>query len=67
MPAAKYAKFKHYGNDSLVKETFDKIYGGWLKENGLTLAPNPFDLEVYDEGFKPGSPDSIMYVYVAVV
>lgn len=67
VPAAKYAKFKHFGNASLVKETFDKIYGGWLKENGLTLAPNPFDMEVYDEGFKPGSPDSVMYVYVAVV
>ena len=67
VPAAKYAKFKHFGNASLVKETFDKIYGGGLKKNELTQALAPFNMEVYDEGFKPGSPDSVMYVYVAVL
>lgn len=65
VPANKYAVFTHHGLLDTLKDTYDYIYQTWLPQSGLELA-GKYDMEVYDEKFKSGSPDSIMYIYLPV-
>ena len=65
VPERKYAVFTHYGTLDTLGETYQNIYNTWLPQSGLEVG-NEFDMEVYDEDFIPDSPDSKLYIYVAV-
>ncbi len=66
VPAHRYAVFAHRGKLDTLPETYRNIYQVWIPEAGLKLHPDRFDMEIYDEGFKLGSDDSVMWIYVAV-
>jgi predicted transcriptional regulator YdeE/DNA-binding transcriptional MerR regulator len=66
VPAHRYAVFAHHGSLDTLRETYNNIYRIWLPQSGLKLHPDKFDMEIYDEGFKIGAADSIMWIYVAV-
>ena len=64
--AHRYAVFAHRGPLDNLRESYNNIYQVWLPQSGLKLHPDKFDMEVYDEAFKAGAPDSVMWIYVAV-
>ena len=66
VPAHRYAVFAHRGPLDTLRQTYNNIYQVWIPQSGLKLHPDHFDMEIYDEGFKAGSADSIMWIYVAV-
>jgi predicted transcriptional regulator YdeE/DNA-binding transcriptional MerR regulator len=66
VPAHRYAVFAHHGPLDTLRETYQNIFQVWIPQSGLKLHSDRFDMEVYDEAFKLGVPDSIMWVYVAV-
>ena len=65
VPERKYAIFTHQGTLDTLGETYQNIYDTWLPQSGLEVA-GLFDMEVYDQDFIPDSPDSKLYIYVAV-
>ena len=65
VPERKYAIFTHHGTLDTLGDTYQNIYNTWLPQSGLEVG-NEFDMEVYDEDFIPNSPDSKLYIYVAV-
>lgn len=65
LPARKYAVFTHQGTLAKLHETYEYIYQTWLPQSGVQL-DGKFDMEVYDEDFDIDSPDSKLYIYVAV-
>ncbi len=65
VPERKYAIFTHHGTLDTLGETYQNIYDTWLPQSGLEIA-GLFDMEVYDQDFIPDSPDSKLYIYVAV-
>jgi AraC family transcriptional regulator len=65
IPAGSYAVFTHRGAVKEIRHTLNYIYGSWLPKSGRTLRDVPH-LEIYDERFKPKSPDSEFDVCVPV-
>lgn len=65
IPQRKYARFTHHGPLDKLGETYQAIYDSWLPNSGMEL-DDMFDMEEYTATFEPGSPDSEMYIYVAV-
>ncbi len=66
IPAHRYAVFSHRGPLDTLGETYRNIYQVWLPQSGLKIHPDKFDMEVYDEAFKLGAEDSVMWIYVAI-
>lgn len=60
-----YAVFIHRGSLSSLPETLTRIFERWLPGSGYQLASDYF-FECYDDRFNPGSPDSVVFVYVPV-
>ncbi len=65
VPERKYAVFAHRGLLDTLPETYQYIYQVWLPKSGLQVA-DLVDMEVYDKDFIPGSPNSVMYIYIPV-
>jgi predicted transcriptional regulator YdeE len=65
VPAARYAVFRHDGNVSTVRATWDKIFSEWLPSSGLRSNNTP-DFEVYGEQFDPKTGDGGIEIWVPV-
>ena len=65
VPERKYAVFTHHGTLDTLEETYQNIWNTWLPQSGYEIAEQ-FDMEVYNEDFILDSPDSKLYIYVAV-
>lgn len=63
VPEAHYAVFEHHGLLDTLHKTYEYIYAVWLPESGYEMADTD-SLEVYDERFKVGSPDSVYEIWV---
>jgi len=61
-----YAVFVHRGILGNLEETVMEIFDIWLPQSGYTLAEE-FYFEFYDDQFQPGSPDSVVFIFVPVV
>ncbi len=66
VPELKYAIFTHHGSLENLGETYQYIYNTWLPQSGVQMHPSKFDMEVYTADFDPASPDSKLYIYVAI-
>ncbi|WP_322508733.1 GyrI-like domain-containing protein [Anaerolinea sp.] len=67
LPAARYAVLEHRGGLETLQDTFHKIAVEYLPNSGLTRVTPEVDIEVYDDRvFRGFSPESILYIYVAV-
>jgi AraC family transcriptional regulator len=67
VPARRYAVFTHRGPLDGLKETYSHIYGSWLPRSDYERAGGDApDLELYDERFKMGSPESAFDICVPV-
>jgi len=60
-----YAVFVHTGLMQGLAETVGRIYEGWLPGSGYQPAAD-FYFEYYDDRFTPGSPDSVVFLWVPV-
>ena len=60
-----YAVFVHTGLQQNLPQTANAIYAGWLPASGYRLAAD-FYFELYDDRFNPGSPDSVVFLWVPV-
>jgi len=60
-----YAVFIHRGSLASLAETMTRIFDRWLPGSGYQLAEDYF-FECYDDRFNPGSPDSVVFIYVPV-
>ena len=67
VPEHKYAVFTHHGSLETLGETYHYIYNTWLPQSGMKVHPSKFDMEVYTAEFIPGSDDSKLYIYVAML
>ena len=63
VPAGYYAVFTHQGPVENVPETYQYIYGTWVRENGvMPMMQDSFEL--YDQRFRPDSEDSLLEIWV---
>lgn len=65
IPAGRYAVFTHKGSLKDLPQTVKFAYGYWLPRTG-SKARNVPHLEVYDERFRPDSPDSEFDILIPV-
>ena len=61
-----YAVFAHGGDSKRLPEMVTAIFDDWLPQSGYRLAEE-FYFEYYDDHFQPGSPDSVIFIFVPVV
>jgi AraC family transcriptional regulator len=66
VPEYKYAVFTHHGKLDKLGETYEYIYNTWLPQSDYEVHPDKYDMEVYDERFKPDSDESAFDIYVAL-
>ncbi|MFC5406446.1 GyrI-like domain-containing protein [Cohnella soli] len=64
VPESKYATYTHKGLESELGRSYDYLYGQWIREHGQE--PKGYDFEVWDERYKPESPDNEIDMYVAL-
>jgi len=57
--AGRYAHFTHTGNPMLLDDTVNYIYGTWLPRSGYEHSGD-MDIEIYGEGYIPGSSESVI-------
>lgn len=62
VPGGKFAVFTHIGPVDTLRETYDLIYGTWLKDAGLETDTN-YDFEMYDRRFN-SSESSQMEIWI---
>jgi predicted transcriptional regulator YdeE/DNA-binding transcriptional MerR regulator len=67
VPELKYAVFTHHGPLEGLGQTYEYIYTNGLAQAGLQIHPDKYDMEVYTADFIPGSADSKLYIYVAIL
>jgi AraC family transcriptional regulator len=67
VPAHKYIVFTHHGKLETLGETYHYIYNTGLAQAGVQVHPSRFDMEVYTHEFAPGSDQSRLYIYVAIL
>jgi len=60
-----YAVFSHQGPVEDLGKTYQYIYQKWLPRSGHKPLMNN-ELELYDERFQYGEPDSEMFIYVPI-
>ncbi|WP_160687604.1 effector binding domain-containing protein [Clostridium sp. C2-6-12] len=65
IPAGTYAAFTHVGPTENLDQTFRYAYTEGLKNEKL-IPKGDYDIEVYDERYKEGSPDSKLDIYIPV-
>ncbi len=65
VPPGRYAVFTHKGSVMDLPQTVRFAYGYWLPRSG-SKARNVPHLEVYDERFRPDSPDSEFDILIPV-
>jgi AraC family transcriptional regulator len=65
IPSGTYAVFTHVGPTENLDQTFSYAYTTGLAEENLALTGD-FDIEVYDDRYKEGSPDSELDIYIPV-
>jgi AraC family transcriptional regulator len=61
-----YAVFTHRGDTAALPETITAIFDVWLPESGYKPV-DEFYFEYYDDHFQPGSPNSILFIFVPVI
>ncbi|HOO96827.1 MAG TPA: GyrI-like domain-containing protein [Caldisericia bacterium] len=64
VPAGKWMVFEHRGALDTLHQTYDAIHSKLLPESGMKFEMT--ELELYDERFKMGSPDSVMEIWVKI-
>ena len=64
-PANTYAVFVHHGLSTHLSQTVERIFVEWLPGSNYQLAGD-FYFEYYDDRFQPGSPESVISIYVPV-
>lgn len=64
VPESEYVTYTHKGLESDLGRSYDYIYGQWMREHGRE--PKEYDFEVWDERYKPQSPDNEIDLYVAL-
>ena len=65
IPAGRYAVFTHVGPLDGLGHTMHYIFGTWASRSRFELRDAP-DLEIYDERFKLGQPDSEVDLYIPI-
>jgi AraC family transcriptional regulator len=64
VPENKYVTCTHKGLESELSRTYDYVYGKWIRETGNE--PKGYDFEIWDERYKPESPDNEIDLFVAL-
>lgn len=64
IPENLYSFFTHYGLESELNQSYDYLYGRWMEENGYESLG--YDLERWDERYKPENPDNEIDMYIAI-
>ncbi|MED3571079.1 GyrI-like domain-containing protein [Cytobacillus praedii] len=64
IPENFYVTYTHQGPEAELYKTYDYLYGKWLGENGY--APIRYDMERWDERYKPNDSDNEIDVFIAV-
>ena len=67
IPAHTYAVFTHKGSLDYLTKTYNYIYGIWLPKSNYKYNESTPELELYDERFQFGLPDSEMDIYVPII
>ena len=65
IPPNTYAVFVHHGLSINLLQTVDRVFSEWLPGSSYQLAGD-FYFEYYDDRFQPGSPESVISIYVPV-
>lgn len=65
IPEGDYAVFEHLGALDTLGQTYDKIYREWLPASEYEVDHRD-DLELYDERFEYGQPESVMEIWIPV-
>ncbi len=65
IPEADYAVFEHIGSLDTLQQTYKAIYNEWLPSSGYQRM-NDYDIELYDERFKYGAPDSVFEIWIPI-
>jgi len=64
VPESNYATYTHKGLESELGRSYDYLYGTWVREAGKE--PRGYDFEIWDERYRPESPDNEIDMYVAL-
>ena len=65
LPPATYARFTHRGFPRQLDHTVNYIYSNWLLRSGWSHSYGP-DIEVYGEGYRPNSEDSVIHYAIPI-
>lgn len=66
IPAYRYAVFTHKGKLDTLGDTYQYIFQTWLPQSGVTLHPDKFDMELYDDRWISDSDESEFDILVAI-
>ncbi len=66
LEAQAYAIFTHTGTLRTLLQMVARIFDGWMPGSGYK-SEGKFYFEYYDDRFTPGSPDSVLFLWVPVV
>lgn len=64
VPENKYVTYTHKGLESELSRSYDYVYGQWMTETGNE--PNGYDFEIWNERYKPESPDNEITMFIAL-
>lgn len=64
IPENYYVTYTHHGLESELYKTYDYLYGKWIKENNYHTIG--YDIELWDERYKPEDTSNEIDMYVAV-
>ncbi len=65
LPESRYARFVHRGDPLGLDRTVNYVYSTWLAQSGYSHS-NGADLEIYGEGYIPGSDDSVIHYAIPI-
>ena len=60
----KYVTYTHRGLESELGKSYDYVYGKWMRETNNE--PKGFDFEIWDQRYKPDSPENEIDLFVAI-
>ncbi|GGO08360.1 GyrI-like domain-containing protein [Saccharibacillus kuerlensis] len=64
IPESKYATCTHKGLEADIGQTYDSLYGEWIRSRGSE--PKGYDFEVWDERYQPESEQNEIDMFVAL-
>ncbi|MBC8526767.1 MAG: GyrI-like domain-containing protein [Candidatus Cloacimonetes bacterium] len=67
IPVSTYAVFTHKGSLDSLGKTYNYIFSQWIPQNKYKYDESAPQLELYDERFQYGLPDSEMDIYVPII